>query len=312
MIRSRSSLLIDAYGEELPEEGLQLFDLIANDGDIQHFAAGYIPSHWHKELELFILLEGCIQIGIGSRNYQLSAGDGCFINTEIIHSFTAKVSSPCTYRSFVFHPNIIGGAPGSVFDTAYVRPLLKSGISFLKFQKDEEDKFYFEQFKLAFQACVEEPYGYEFQIRNALSNILLHVQSKTPDNSGCAMPTIQEMRLKEMLSWIDRNLGNPISVSQIAATVNICPRECQRIFQQYIHYSPIEYIQRKRIYRAARQLSETDYPITAIALNCGFSTPSYFSKQFKALMGSTPNEYRSMVIESNKSKIGRASCRERV
>ena len=60
MIQNRSYLLTDRHGRELPDEGLQLFDFIANDGDIHQFPAGFIPSHWHKELETFVLLEGSI------------------------------------------------------------------------------------------------------------------------------------------------------------------------------------------------------------------------------------------------------------
>ncbi len=304
VIKSRSFLLTDNHGKELLEEGLQLFDLTANNGDIHQFAAGYIPSHWHKELEIFILLEGYIQIGIGDSTYKLQAGDGCFINTEVIHSFTADIPSSCLYRSFVFSPDIIGGTPGSIFDTVYVRPLLENGASFLKFQEGTGDRIYFEQFERAFIACEGEEYGYEFQVREALSNILLYVKSKSATVTSRTIPSIQETRLKEMLIWIDNNLENNITVSEIASVTNICTRECQRIFNQYLHYSPIEYVQRKRIFNAVKQLSDTDKSITDIALNCGFSNPSYFSKQFREFMGSTPSEYRTAVKENRYFRTG--------
>lgn len=111
------------------------------------------------------------------------------------------------------------------------------------------------------------------------------------------IPSIQETRLKEMLLWIDHHLETHITVSQIANTANICTRECQRIFHQYLHYSPVEYIQRKRLFNAAKLLEDTDNPVTDIALSCGFSNPSYFSKQFRELMDRTPSEYRTMVRE---------------
>ncbi len=294
MIRNRNSLVIDERGKELPEEGLLLFDLSANDGDIHQFAAGHIPSHWHKELEIFLLLEGSIRLGAGDRIYQLQAGEECFINTEVIHSFTAAVPSPCTYRSFVFDPDIVGGVPGSIFDTAYVRPLLESGVPFLKFQPETEDKCYWEQFQRAFSACLEEKDGYEFQVRDALSRILLYVRAKSQAVPARTAPSARETRLKEMLLWIDGRLAENISVSDIAGAANICPRECQRIFQQYLHNSPIEYVRRKRLFAAAKQLSSTDRPITDIALGCGFSNPSYFSRQFKEFMGSTPGAYRAI------------------
>lgn len=293
MIQNMRSLSIDGFGKQQLGEDIQLFDLSANEGDIHQFTASHIPSHWHKELEILTLLSGHIQIGIEGQTYQLRAGDGCFINTGIIHSFTALTPNPCNYRSFVFNPDIVGGTPGSIFDTAYVRPLLKQGDPFLKLQDGTEDSIYFEQFRKAFASCAKEPYGYEFEARAALSVILLHVKSKSKIIPSRAIPSIQETRLKEMLLWIEQNFWKNISVSEIAAAANICPRECQRIFNQYLHYSPTAYVQRKRIFAAAKELAETDSPVTEIALNWGFSNPSYFSKQFKALLGSTPSDYRA-------------------
>ena len=46
-------ITVDNYGKELQEKEPLLLDLTVNDGDIHQFAAGYIPSHWHKELEIF-------------------------------------------------------------------------------------------------------------------------------------------------------------------------------------------------------------------------------------------------------------------
>ena len=291
MIENPSSIQMDEDGKQLLEKELALLDLIANDGKINQYAAGCIPAHWHKELEIFVLLEGRVLVSVGECTYEFEAGDGCFINTEVIHCFSAISKSPCDFRSFVFNSDIVAGAPGSLFDTHYVRPLLESGIPFLKFKQGEDD-MYFKQFDRAFLACVEEKEGYEFEVRDAFSQILLYIRSKISFTNVKKMPSIQETRLKEMIIWIHNHLEESITVLQIAKVVNICPRECQRIFNQYLHYSPIEYVQRKRILTAAKQLIETDEEITQIALQCGFSSPSYFSKQFKLLIGNTPREYR--------------------
>lgn len=297
MIRTPDTIFTDTHGKEFQEKE-HLFALTVNDGDIHQFAAGHISSHWHKELEIFLLLEGCVRAGIADRICRLNAGEGCFINTEVIHSFTAETARACRYRSFVFSSDIIAGTPGSIFDTAYVRPVLENGIPYYQFQKENGDDYYFEQFEHAFTACTAEPYGYEFQVRNALSNILLYVKSKNPGTGERRIPPVQEARLKEMLLWIDRHLDSHITVSEIAASANICTRECQRIFHHYLHYSPMEYLQRKRIFYAARLLSDTARPVTDIALQCGFSNPGYFSMQFRRLMDAAPSEYRAAVRKS--------------
>ena len=294
MIRNRNYVSTDSHRRELQESGFQLFDLLANEGDIHQYIADCIPSHWHLELEVFILLQGSVLIQIGDNSYYLEAGEGCFINTGVLHSFTAIVPSPCIYHSFVFDSGIIGGTPGSIFDTMYVRPLLNAGPDFLKFRR-EEDEPVFQQFNIAFTACEEEKTGYEFDIREAMSKIMLYTKEKHRTMPSRRVPTIQESRLKQMLEWIDGNLRNVMTVKDIADTANICTRECQRIFSRYLHYSPVEYIQRRRLFKAAEQLSTTDAPITEIAFDCGFSSPSYFTKLFRTLVGTTPTDYRAEI-----------------
>lgn len=58
MIRKPNFIFVDNCKKELQEKDAHLLDLTVNDGDIHHFAAGHIPLHWHKDLEVFILLQG--------------------------------------------------------------------------------------------------------------------------------------------------------------------------------------------------------------------------------------------------------------
>ena len=295
MINNTSSIRIDVKKKQLQEDNCHLFHFSANEGDVHRYIASCIPAHWHQELELFFLVSGNVCIGIGDEFHEVKAGEGCFINTGVLHSFTGNTSSPCIFRSFVFDSNIVGGAPGSVFDAVYIRPLLESGISFLKFEKDSGDTTFFQHFDQTFLACVSEKAGYEFQVRSSLSDILFFITQKSRLATSRTLETVQETRIKQMLCWIDENIRADITLKAIADTAGIFPRECQRIFSQYLHRSPMEYLQWKRILAAAEKLASTKEPVTTIALTYGFSSPSYFSKKFKCFVGSTPSEYRALI-----------------
>ena len=296
MILNRSHIHLDSQKQELPLQGLDLFHITANDGDIHQYPADYIPVHWHPELELFVLTEGVVDIGIGEHSVRLTAGEGCFINTGVLHSFHAPEPGACHYHSFVFDPAIVGGMPGSIFDVAYVRPLLNSGIPFLKFEKDGSDAPFFLHFSAAYTACEEETHGYEFKVRSAFSDLLLYMLKKLPAASPAPAAHAQEKRLKEVLEWISQNLETDISTETLSAASHISPRECQRMFQKYLHISPTEYIRRQRIFLAADLLTTTDEPVTEIGFRCGFSSPSYFSSEFKKVIGKTPTEYRKRQV----------------
>ena len=296
MIQNRSFVPMNPDKREIIELEHSPFDFVANEGDIRLYAAGLIPSHWHRELEVFLLLKGKIHIGIGSETYEILPGEGCFINTEILHSFTGLVPSPCRYHSFVFDAGIVSGIPGSIFDTRYIRPLLEKGPAFLKFDRIPENQPFFQNFNTAFDASALEPDGYEFQVRSALSQILLFTWQKArqfPSQfPSQRSSTLQDERIKQLLPWIDANLERNLSIKEIAAVINVCPRVCQRLFRQYFHCTPMEYLQEKRLLLAAEKLISTDLPVTDIALSCGFSSPSYFTKQFRELIGKTPSGYR--------------------
>lgn len=292
---------IDAHGQELTEDIPHFFNLIVNDVTRQAhwYHASFIPSHWHRELEAFYLLAGSSRMTIDGVQYDLQAGQGVFINSGALHSFDFPQPG-AEYRSFLFDPGIVAGAPGSVFDSVYVRPLLEEGPAVLHFAAPGDAPF-FQAFSRVFALCRDEPPAYEFAVREALSRLVLLAGRK-----GCAEPSRQataeqEGRVKSVLRWMEAHLREPITLQDISREISLCPRACQKAFRKYLHCSPMEYLQRRRIFAAAQRLSLTDDPITAIALDCGFSSSSYFSKQFKAQTGSTPKDYRAAVQSATRT-----------
>ena len=288
MILQRKSVPVTAQGKEVIGQG-GLMNLEANDNDLLQYPAGYIPAHWHPELELFALLSGKVRINADSESYELRPGEGCFLNTEVVHSFQALGLGECRFHSFVFDPAIVGGFPGSVFDVKFVRPILDSGASFIKLNR--EDQPFFSALAAGIKACHEEKPGFELTLRDTLSQAVCYVGRQGAFEARKA-PSVQEERLKEMLLWIDSHWEEPVGVSELAAAGHISLREWQRVFRRYLAYSPVEYLRRRRLLRAAELLRTTQAPITEIALRCGFGTPSYFAGEFKKLIGKTPQQYR--------------------
>ena len=289
-IKNRELCLIDPYGKEHMPEGLELFPVAANDIDYhnrRYRGHSYgVGHHWHKELELFLLQEGKVQAEVEEGKFYLEAGQGCFINSGAIHSFSAVSHQPYTCRSVVFDSGIVAGAPGSVFDIRYVRPVTEEGPRFLAFWQTEENTVFFEQMERIFDVCRTETDGYEFAVRDALSQILFLIKTRGRVRATEPLTRQREQRIKQMMEWINERLGENLTIRDISESVNIGERECYRLFRQYLHCSPLEYVNRRRIYAAASRIADTDDTLTQIALDCGFPTPSYFTKLFRRYMDS--------------------------
>ena len=137
--------------------------------------------------------------------------------------------------------------------------------------------------------CREKPFGYEFYIREKLSRIfLLLAQNRTELASHSQNESSQEMQhIKKMIRYIQNNYTESISLKQLAQTANICEREVQRSFRNVIRQSPIQYLIHYRIEKACHMLDSGEQSIIDICNSCGFSSPSYFTKTFKSIMGCT-------------------------
>jgi AraC-like DNA-binding protein len=95
--------------------------------------------------------------------------------------------------------------------------------------------------------------------------------------------------------FIDENLCDPdLSVSRVAGAMGVSPRYLQMVFAG-MATTPLAYIRRKRLERAARALRESHGTcnITELSFSLGFNDLSHFSRTFKAFYGVGPREYRT-------------------
>ena len=99
-------------------------------------------------------------------------------------------------------------------------------------------------------------------------------------------------RLARMVSYIENHLGEKIELAQIAEHVNVSRTYASAIFKEELGITISEFIMRERILEAKRLLRETDLTVSAIADSLAFCSQSYFTKNFTAMEGITPGEYR--------------------
>ena len=93
-------------------------------------------------------------------------------------------------------------------------------------------------------------------------------------------------------AFMEQNYSEKIDVRTIAKHCNVSEPHLYRLFREFLHISPNEYLLEVKLSGACRLLCNTDLPINEIAMDCGFNSQSYFSDCFKRKMGTTPFQYR--------------------
>ena len=99
-------------------------------------------------------------------------------------------------------------------------------------------------------------------------------------------------RIKSITSHINRHLADRLALDDLARLGNTTPRKLIAAFNQILGTTPARYVIAMRINQARKLLEETDSPIVAIALECGFCDHSHFVHTFRREQGLTPGEYR--------------------
>lgn len=100
-------------------------------------------------------------------------------------------------------------------------------------------------------------------------------------------------RMLQALHYMRHHLDHPLRVADLAALARLSPSHFSTLFRQKTGYSVIDYFLRLRVHRACQLLDTTDLPVKDIAARVGFTDALYFSKVFKAVLGTPPSNYRA-------------------
>ncbi|MDD3403780.1 MAG: AraC family transcriptional regulator [Hespellia sp.] len=287
-------IVLDETGKELVQRGTPLFPASCFLDNISKMP---IPCHWHDDLEIFIIISGSADAVIGTHKLVLHEGEGLFINSEVLHSVASHSKEDCILKSICWHPHLTGGRDDSIFWQKYTKPLIDDqSISYILLHADTEDEVNeMDLFLDAWQKCVEEPAGYEVDVRYGLSKTLIHLMERESLShiqlSRKAMR--DEERLKKMLSLIHLHYGENLTLSQIADMASISVSEAIRCFKATLGTSPIQYVKNYRL-KKALALLDTPLTISEIGSKCGFEDMSYFGREFKKAHGVSPSKWRDM------------------
>lgn len=99
-------------------------------------------------------------------------------------------------------------------------------------------------------------------------------------------------RLRLVYDYIEAHLDERMTIEELAGVVGMGSYRFARAFRRAVGIPPHRYVLERRIERAKRLLTETDLPITEIALMAGFASHSHLSTAFRQAVGASPKGFR--------------------
>jgi transcriptional regulator GlxA family with amidase domain len=103
----------------------------------------------------------------------------------------------------------------------------------------------------------------------------------------------QDEPIKKAQVYIERNVGNKITVDQLSEMFAISRRNFERRFKKATSNTPVEYLQRVKIEAAKKSLESGRENVNEVMYSVGYSDNKAFRTIFKKITGLSPIEYRN-------------------
>jgi AraC family transcriptional regulator len=97
---------------------------------------------------------------------------------------------------------------------------------------------------------------------------------------------------RRLAAHVDANLAGKIVIKDLAASLDITVSHFCRAFKRTFGMSARVWIRQRRIELAQGLMLTTGASLSEIALNCGMSDQSHFTRSFRQIVGETPSSWR--------------------
>lgn len=254
-----------------------------------------VPLHWHSEFELSIMQEGCMEFICGDVKFPAYEGDIVIVAPNILHAMYPHSGAVQRYDTVVFSPDMLGASDNDRSVVEFIRPIA-NGFCAIHITPEHT---YYNELKITADNIISCAIGNTARLDMLMKSELLRLFWLLENNGDIDCKTHSEVNKSEVirpaLEYIAENYSENITVEQLAETVHLSKSYFMNRFRQSAGVSAVEYITQFRIRAACSALTESTKTVSEISFECGFRNLSNFNRQFRRLMGCTPNEYRKKV-----------------
>ena len=256
-------------------------------------------KHYHEYVELLYGLSECdIQVWAEGKVYEVKEGDLCIINSGTAHAVRSEIAKS-TYLVIKFEPGILYAAEQSVFEVKYLFPFVENNENFRRvFTESELSETEIPRLMAdVIEEWTKKDYGYEIAIRASVIRTALYLMRKW--HSEKADPSLYENSdgIKHIKKAMEYARGNFLlaNTKEAAHLCGLSYSYFSRLFKRYIGKSFMEYVNSILTNEAKKMLATENKSVTDVAMELGFSSVSYFTKQFKKETGITPHKFKKEI-----------------
>lgn len=283
--------MIDQSLKELTEHRTVVLPIACYETTINQNINGYIPLHWHDEIQFVLIAKGEAIFQINEEKRVVREGEGLFINSGCLHMAEDKNESGCVYICLNVSPHFV--LSQELYPT-YVNPYIQAtNLPYLHLDvKEHWAKNILDSIVKINQLIQKKPPYYEIDITVHLTFIWKNLMINGFQLEFEQTELLKSHRMKAMLNWIHIHYAEKILLDDIARAGQLSRSECCRYFKRILKKTPLNYVIDYRIQKSLILLQQPESNVTDVGYQVGFNSTSYFIDKFRKSMNMTPLAYK--------------------
>jgi len=224
-----------------------------------------IEWHDHAEHQLIYPIRGVLQVSTRRGAWVVPPNRAVWIPATVAHAHQAHGPTEMRALAFDVSVNPLALDDPTVLD---VSPLLREVIRALT-----DDR------------ALTAPH------RHHLEQVALH-QLRRVSALPLWLPAPSDPRLVDLARLLTDNPGDPRSLRELGRAVGAAERTLSRLFREQTGITFPQWRGQLRLHHALKLLA-AGTPVTRVAADCGYRSPSAFIEAFRLSFGTTPGRYQS-------------------
>ena len=269
--------------------------------EIKKNGPGTVEWRFYDIVSCFYVLEGELSFKTPSKTIWVQKDECLFVFPEVLFNLSS-VPDSTTIRIIYFNPDIYCGFNSNKLAETANAIFSRQDLEFFKTnQTSFVGKRFAKWFKTTFSLDSSDE-KYEIDLASNSIELLSILTDLTAGKKYRPIKKSKpEVNLTRMVKYIKDHWNEKFTIDDLVGELKIKERQCLRIFQDYLHVSPMQYLMALRLEEATKMLSGSEIlSVSQIAENCGFVSSSYFIKVFKRRYGVTPSQYATETTASKK------------
>ncbi len=277
---------------------------ISGDASPQHEGDLTDIRHSHDFCELVIITEGYGIHWIDGEDYPVTAGDIFVIQGKTAHYFKER-HKLCLFN-VMFEPKRLGRNLQKLQEIAGYNALFLLEPAYRRRHKFKSRLHIARHTLIHVETIVKrmvEEYhsqqpGYDTMLLSFFMELLVFLSR---EYSMMEIPQAKSLyRIGNIIGELEKHYKRNWQLDEIARFACMSKSNLLTVFKEATGQSPIEYLIRIRLQKAAGMLISTPLSIGEIAPECGFADSNYLTRQFRKVYKISPREFRKKSLVNNK------------